>query len=121
MQPWIDLTINSIDFLSMSIRPQQLIGMLKRELYVAAKVLLVTFCAFVIGGLITISLFMLLHAGGWLGRENGAWALTAENEEFAFKMTFVLAMFLGGELIVYLLKVLGKSSKAATPPQSRTS
>lgn len=105
----------------MPIRPQQLMSMLKRELYVVAKVSLVTFCAFVIGGLITISFFMLLHAGGWLGREDGSWVLTSENEEFAFKMTFVLAMFLGAELIFYFLKVFGKSSKAATPPQSRTS
>ena len=94
----------------MPIRPQQFIRILKHELYVGAKAFLVALCAFVIGGLITISLFMLLHAVGWLGREDRPWALTNENEEFAFKMTFVFSMFLGSQLIFYLLKLFSKRS-----------
>ncbi len=94
----------------MPIRSQQFIKILKRELYIGAKGCLVVLCAFVIGGVITISLFMLLHAVGWLGREDGSWALTNENEEFAFKMTFAFSMFLGGQLIFYLLKLFDKSS-----------
>jgi hypothetical protein len=94
----------------MPIRSQQFIRILKHELYIGAKGCLLCLCAFVIGALITIPLFALLHVTGWLEREDGAWACTNEDEEFIFKIIFVFSFFLGSQLIFYLLKLFSKRS-----------
>ena len=81
---------------------------LKRYISNYMKCLLAGLCAFVIGGLITIPLYALLHAVGWLGRNGSPWG--NENKEFIFKSIYLLAMLVSVYLLFYLQKIISKPS-----------
>lgn len=81
---------------------------LKQHLSIHLKCWLVGFCSFVMGGLITVPLYALLHAFGWLGQDGSQWA--NDNKEFMFKMFYLLSMLLSVYLLSYLQKLFGKTA-----------
>ena len=81
---------------------------LKKHISNYVKCMLVGLCAFVVGGLITIPLYALLHVTGWLGRDGSPWG--NENKEFIFKTIYLLSTTLGVYLLFYLQKLFSKPS-----------